>query len=76
MMVFFEQPQIIIRRMKDQFAAAENFEKRDKIDGHKRIHQHIAIGGADLDQADLFRIGMEAVSFSIKCKPLGGAEFR
>ncbi len=75
-MVFFEQAQVVIGRVKDQFAAVEYIEKCIEIDGREWIHEFVAVGGADLDQADFFRVGMEAVGFRIKRKPLSGAEFR
>ncbi len=75
-MMFFEQAQVVIGCVKDQFAAVEYIEKCIQIDRRKRIHELVAVGGADLDETDFFRIGMEAVGFSIKRKPLSGAEFR
>ena len=36
----------------------------------------VAVGGADLDEADFFGIGVEAVGLGVEREPLGGAEFR
>ena len=75
-MMFFEQAQIIVRRVKNQFATVEYVKQGIEIDGRERIHEFVAVRGADLDEADFFRVGVEAVSFGIERKPLSGAEFR
>jgi hypothetical protein len=36
----------------------------------------VAVVGADLDEADFFGIGVEAVGLGVERKPWGGAEFR
>jgi hypothetical protein len=75
-MVFFEQAQIVIRRVKNQFAAVEHVEQRIKIDFRERVNEFVAVGGADLDEADFFWIGVKAVGLGVEREPLGGAEFR
>ena len=40
LVMFFEQAQIVIRRVKNQFAAVEHVEQRIEIDGRERVHQH------------------------------------
>ena len=75
-MMLFEQAQIVIRRVKNELATVEYIEQRIEIDGRERVNEFIAPGGADLDEADFFRIGVEAVGFGVEREPLGGAEFR
>ncbi len=71
-MVFFQKPQIIIRRVKNQFPAIKHVEQGIEVDGRERIYEVITIGGADLDEADFFRIGVETVGLGVERKPLGG----
>jgi len=75
-MVFFEQAQIVIRRVKDEFPAVEHVEQGIEINGCERVHEFVAVGGADLEEADFFGIGMKAVGFGVEGEPLGGAELR
>jgi hypothetical protein len=55
LMMFFQQAQIVIRRVKNEFATVEDVEQRVEIDGRERVNEFIAVGGADLDEADFFR---------------------
>jgi hypothetical protein len=75
LMMLFEQAQIVIRRVKNQFAAVEHVEQRVEVDFRERVHEFVAVGGADLDEADFFGIGVEAVGFGVEREPVGGAEF-
>ena len=75
-MMLFEQAQIVVRRVKNQFTTVEHIKEGIKIDGRERVHEFVAVSGADLDEADFFRVGVEAVGFGIERKPLSGAEFR
>ena len=75
-MMFFQQPQIVIRRVKNKFVRVENVEQRIEIDFRERVNQLVAVGGADLDEADFFGIGVEAVGLGVEREPFGGAQFR
>jgi hypothetical protein len=76
LVMFFQQAQIVIRRVKNEFVGVEHVEQRIKIYFRERVNQHVAVGGADLDEADFFGIGVQAVGLGVEREPLGGAEFR
>ena len=42
-MVFFQQAQIVIRRVKNQFMRVEDVEQRIKIDFRERVKQFVAL---------------------------------
>jgi hypothetical protein len=75
-MMFLQQAQIVIRRMKNELATVEDIEQQIEIDGRERVYEFIAVGGTDLNEADFFGIGMKAVGFGIERKPLSSSEFR
>jgi hypothetical protein len=62
--------------VKNKLAAVEPVEQQIEIDGRERVNEFVAPGGADLDEADFFGIGVKAVGFGVEREPLGGAEFR
>jgi hypothetical protein len=76
LMMFFQQAQIIIRRVKNKFVGVERIEQRIEIYLRERINQFVAIGDTDLDQADFFGIRVETIGFGVEREPSGGAEFR
>ena len=41
-----------------------------------RVHQAVAIGGADLNEANFFGVGVEAVGLGVQRKPFGGLDHR
>ena len=73
-MVFFQQAQIVIRRVKNKFMRVEHVKQRIKIYFRERVNQHVAVGDADLNQADFFRIGVQAVGLGVEREPRGGFE--
>jgi len=73
-MMLAQQPQIVIRRVHDEFMGVKRVEKRIKIDSGQRINQPVAGHGADLDQADFFRVGVQAVGLGVERKPVGGLD--
>ena len=73
-MMLAQQAQIVIRAVHDQLVRVERVQQRIEIDAGERVNQAVAGGGADLDQADLFGIGVQAVGFGVERQPGGGLE--
>ena len=74
--VLAEKPQIVIRAMHDEFMLAQRFQERAKVNARQRIDQFISVRRGDLDEANLLRVGVEAVSFGIEGNPRGAVEAR
>lgn len=75
LVMFFEQAQIVIRAVHDEFVGVKGVEERVELDLGQGIHEAVLAGDADLDEANFFRIGMEAVRLGVERHPLGGAQF-
>ena len=67
--VFAEKPEVVIRAVHDEFVGAEGSEERGEIEVRERVDEFIAVGSGDLDEANLLRVGVETVSFSIEGNP-------
>jgi len=68
--VFEEQTQIIIRSVHDELMPAKRPEQWIDVDTGQWIDQPIPSRGADLNETDLFRIGMQTVSFGVHRDPI------
>ena len=71
-----KQAQIEVRALKHDLLARELFRKRREIDFRQRIDQIIVTGNADLDQAKLFEIAVQAVRFGVDCDAVHRLQFR
>ncbi|MPM86743.1 hypothetical protein SDC9_133834 [bioreactor metagenome] len=67
--VLAKQPQIVISSVHDELMLTQSFQKRLERKALQGINQPVRGGGADLDQADFLRIGMQAVRFGIDRDP-------
>ncbi len=68
-MMLPQQPQIVVGGMKNHLVRVERGEERIKVDWRERVHQFVAGDGADLDEADLFGIRVEAVGLGVEGEP-------
>ena len=57
--------------MQNQFPPPQRVEQRTEVQGRKRIDQSIGPGQADLNQAELFRVCVQAVGFGVQRNPVG-----
>ena len=71
-----QEPQIVIRAVHDQLVAFEDFEERFELRVRERVYQLIAPFDADLNEAKLFGVGVQAVSFGVERNPFGLKQFR
>ena len=55
--------------MHDKFASGQGLKQRLEVQARQRVKESVAGNGADLDQADLFRVGMQAVRFGVHSHP-------
>ena len=69
-----QQPQIVIRAVHDEVVFVERGEERIEVHGRERINQPVAGHRADLNQANLFGVGVQAVSFGVERQPGRGFE--
>ena len=58
--------------MHDQFVAGKSLEQRSQRYGREGINEFVPRGGADLNQTNLFGIGVQAVSLSVHGHPRRG----
>ena len=75
-MMLAQQPQVVIRAVHDEFMRVQRAEQRGKIYSGQRINQPVAVGRADLDQADFFGIRVQAVGLGVERNPCRRAQFR
>ena len=73
---FAQQPQIVIRPMKDEFMLAQDLQGRFQIHLGQGVQQFVGPGDADLQKAELFRVGVQAVRLGIHGDPISPQEFR
>jgi hypothetical protein len=73
-MVLAHQPQVVVRPMQDQLVPGENLKNRLQPDAGQGIDQLVSPRNAHLNQAELFRVGMQAVRLRINGNPGGGDE--
>ena len=71
-MVFLEQPQIVVGGVKNQFAADQCVKKWRNVHFCQRIYEAVARSGADLNETNFFRIGVQTVRLGINGEPRGG----
>ena len=74
--VLAQQPQIIIRAVQDEFVFAEGLEQWSEVEVGERINQLVRVRDADLHEADLFRIRVQAVGLGVQGNPGRGAQTR
>src|SRR5688572_4018188 len=74
--VLAQEAQVVIRAVENQFVLGENLKDRRQLQSGKRIDEMIAPEKAELNQAQLFRVGMQAVGLRIQRDPCGGVELR
>lgn len=74
--VLAEQTQVVIGAVHEQLVPGQGAEERHQVDGGQGVHEAVAIGGADLEQTEFFRVGVQAVSLGIDRHPGGGREDR
>ena len=73
--VLEQQPQIVVRAVHDDLVSVQRLEQRVEIDFRQRINQSVAVSRADLNQADLFRIGVQTVGLGVERDPFCRAQF-
>ena len=73
-MVLAQEPQIIIRAVHDEFVPGQRIEQRIEIEPSQRINQFIASHGANLNEADLLGVSVQAVRLGIQRYPLGATD--
>lgn len=66
-----EQTQIVVGAVQDEFVAAKGIEEATVIQAGERVDQVIAVNGAQLDEAKLFRIGVQGIGFGVDRHPRG-----
>jgi predicted metalloendopeptidase len=74
--VLAQQAQVVIGAMHDQFVAGQRLKHWVEIEAGQRVNEPVAGNRADLNQADLLRISMQAVSLRIHGHPGGSPENR
>jgi hypothetical protein len=52
--MFAQQPQIVIRGMENQLATGQRIEQRIDAEARERVNEPVAASQADLDETDLF----------------------
>jgi hypothetical protein len=62
--------------MHDQFMTGQGIKDRVNVQADQRVNQIIARNSADLNQANFFGIGMEAVRLGIDRYPAGRMQLR
>ena len=67
--MFPQEPQIIVGTMKNELAGSQGGEKSRQVYRDEWIQDHIPVGNADLDQAQLGRIGIKTVGLGIDGNP-------
>ena len=67
--MLLQQAQIVIGGVKNQFATYERIEKRIELHLRERVNQFVAGGGADLNETDFFRVGVETVRLGVNREP-------
>ena len=70
-----EQAQVIIGAVHDQLMGVQRVQQRVQIDPASGSINSIAGGGADLNQTDLFRVGVKAVRLGVHRDPCGRSQF-
>ena len=68
-MMFAQQTQIIVSAVHDQFVPHQRVEQGIEIDRRQRVDEIVTGDRADLDQANLFRVGVQAVRLCIDSDP-------
>ena len=76
LVVLAQEPQVVVRAVHDQFVAGQGIKQRVEVKTGQRINEPVTGEGADLDQADLFRVGMQAVCLGVHRHPVCRAEDR
>ena len=69
-----QQPQIVIRAVHDEIVLVECGEEQIEVHGRERINQPVTGHCADLNQANLFGIGVQAVGLGVERQPGRGFE--
>ncbi len=69
-----QEAQIVIRAVHDEGVGGEGIEQGIEVDSGEGVNQVVTSHSADLDEADLFRVGMQAVGLRIHGDPSGGAD--
>ncbi len=71
-----KESQIVVCPVQDELMLFERGPKRRQVGLRQRVHQFVPPGGADLDQAEFFRIRVQAVGFGVHGDPLGALKRR
>ena len=64
-----EQVQVVVRGVEDQLVLVERLPDRFEVEVRQRVDEIGAVRDGDLQQAELLRIGMEAVGLGIDADP-------
>jgi len=72
--VLAQQAEVVVSAMHDQFVAGQGTEQRVEVDASERVNEPVAGNRADLNQADFFRVGVQAVRLRIHGHPGGCPE--
>ena len=64
------QPQVVVGAVHEQFLPLERLEQRRDFQRGEGVDQHIRAGEADLQQAQFFRIRVQAVGFRVEADPV------
>jgi hypothetical protein len=67
--VFAQEPQIVVGAVHEQLVAGKGVQERIDAETSQRIDDLITRNRADLNQANLFRIGVQAISLRINGHP-------
>jgi len=67
--VLAQQAEIVVAAVQQQFAPAQCLPQRCEVNVRQRIHENVRAGKAELEQAELRRVGVQAVSLCVQGDP-------
>lgn len=74
LVVLAKESQVVVRSVHDEPVRAKLFEKRRETNAGERVNEFIAIERGDLDETNLFGIGVKTVRFGIERDPRRGTQ--
>ena len=74
--MFLQQTQVVVGAVHDELVARQGLEQRVQGETGQRINEPIPGTGADLNQTNLFRVGVQTVRLGIHSDPGGGTKCR